>query len=122
MGGHSWATRNVRLLTVFAPLLLLTGLLGFVLPAELSLMSGAAPYNIFHLLAGALGLALVLTRQVGAVITFNLVFGLIDLYQALAGVTGLFPAHFFALRPADHVVHVVVGLVLVFVAYQGKRN
>lgn len=122
MGGHSWATRNVQLLTIFAPLLLLTGLLGFVLPAEMSLMSGAAPYNVFHLLAGALGLALVLTRQVGAVITFNLVFGLIDLYQALAGVTGIFPAHFFALRPADHVVHVVVGALLVGVAYQGKRN
>ena len=121
-GGPSWATRNVQLLTVFAPLLLLTGVLGFVLPAELSLMSGAPPYNIFHLLAGALGLCLVLTRQIGAVITFNLVFGLIDLYQALAGLTGLFPAHFFALRPADHVVHLLVGALLVGVGYQGKRE
>jgi len=121
-GGPSWATRNVQLLTVFAPLLLLTGVLGFVLPAQMSLMSGAAPYNVFHLLAGATGLALVLTRQVGGVIAFNLIFGAIDLYQALAGVTGLFPAHFFALRPADHVVHIVVGALLVGVGYQGKRE
>lgn len=122
MGGHSWTTRNVQLLTIFAPLLLLTGVLGFVLPAELSLMSGATPYNVFHLLAGASGLALVLTRRLSGVITFNLVFGLIDLWQALAGVAGLFPAHLFALRPADHVVHIVVGAVLVAVGYQGKRE
>jgi hypothetical protein len=121
-GGPSWATRNVQLLTLFAPLLLLTGVLGFVVPAQLSLMSGAPPYNVFHLLAGATGLVLVLTRQVSGVIAFNLIFGLIDLYQAAAGVTGLFPAHFFALRPADHVVHIVVGVVLVGVGYQGKRE
>jgi hypothetical protein len=122
MGGPSWVTRNVQLLTVFAPLLLLTGVLGFVLPASMSLMSGAPPYNVFHLLAGALGLGLVLTRRTGGVIAFNLAFGAIDLWQAVAGVTGLFPAQFFALRPADHVVHVVVGAVLVGVGYLGKRS
>jgi hypothetical protein len=120
-GGPSWATRNLQLLSVFAPLLILTGVLGFVLPPDMSLMSGAAPYNIFHLLAGGFGLGLVLLRQTAGVIGFNLVFGLIDLYQAVAGLTGLFPARFFALRPADHVVHVLIGALLVGVAYLGKR-
>lgn len=122
MGGPSWSTRNVQLLAVFAPLLLLTGVLGFLLPASMSLMSGAPPYNVFHLVAGAFGLALVLGRRIGGVIAFNLVFGAIDLWQAVAGMTGLFPAQLFALRPADHVVHVLVGAVLVGVGYLGKRS
>jgi len=119
--GTTWATRNLQLLAVFAPLLLVTGVLGFVLPAELSLMSGATPYNVFHLLAGAVGLWPVLSRTTGAAITFNLVFGCIDLYQAVAGLTGWFPAQLFALKPADHVVHVLVGALLVLVGYMGRK-
>lgn len=120
--GTNWAKLNLQLLTVFAPLLLVTGVLGFLLPAELSLMSGATPYNVFHLLAGAVGLLLVLRRATGAAITFNLIFGCIDLYQAVAGLTGWFPARLFALQPADHVVHVLVGAVLVVVGYMGRKT
>lgn len=120
--GTSWPTRNLQVLSVFAPLLVLTGILGFVLPPSLSLMSGAAPYNVFHLLAAAVGLAILARRSVPLAITFNLVFGGIDLWQALAGVAGLFPARLFALRPADHVVHVVVGSILVGVGYLGKKS
>jgi hypothetical protein len=120
--GTSWATRNLQTLTVFAPLLLLTGVLGFLLPAELSLMSGAAPYNVFHLVAGAVGLALVLRRNLVGVIGFNLIFGGIDLYQASAGLTGWFPAGLFQLRPADHAVHVLIGSLLVAIGYLGRRS
>lgn len=120
--GPSWATRNVQLLTAFAPLLLAAGVLGFVVPAHLALMSGAAPYNVFHLLAGALGLLLVLQRSVPAIIAFNLVFGAIDLWQAIAGLTGWFPARLFALRPADHVLHVVFGVLLFGVGYLGRKS
>ena len=120
--GPSWATRNVQLLTWFAPLLLAAGVLGFVVPARLSLMSGAPPYNVFHLLAGSVGLAIALGRRVAAAIAFNLIFGAIDLYQALAGLTGRFPAQLFGLRPADHVVHVLFGLLLVGVGYLGKKS
>lgn len=120
--GTSWPTRNLQVLGVFAPLLALTGVLGFVLPPSLSLMSGAAPYNVFHLVAAAVGLAILARRSVALAITFNLVFGGIDLWQALAGATGLFPARLFALRPADHLVHVVVGLLLAGVGYLGKKS
>lgn len=120
--GPSWATRNVQLLSVFAPLLLLAGVLGFVVPAHLSLMSGAPAYNVFHLLAGAVGLLLLRGRAAAPAIAFNLTFGLIDLYQAVAGLTGLFPAQLFALRPADHVVHVLFGLLLFGVGLLGKRS
>jgi len=117
--GPSWAARNGQVLRFFAPLLILAGILGFVLPPQLSLMSGAAPYNLFHLLAGAVGLAVAHRGSTAAATTFNLSFGCIDLYQAVAGLTGLFPARWFELRPADHVVHVLIGLFLVGVAYLG---
>lgn len=120
--GTSWATRNWQVLSVFGPLLVLTGVLGFVLPAELSLMSGAAPYNLFHLAAGGVGIAIVLARSLPGAITFNLIFGCIDLWQALAGFTGWFPAQLFALKPADHAVHVLIGVFLVAVAYLGKKS
>jgi len=119
--GSSWATRNLQVLTVFGPLLVLTGILGFALPAEMSLMSGAPPYNVFHLAAGAAALGIVWRRSASASVGFNLVFGCIDLWQAIAGLTGLPPARLFALRPADHVVHVLVGVCLVVVGYLGKR-
>jgi len=120
--GPSWATRNVQLVTWFAPLLVVAGVLGFVVPARLSLMSGAPAYNVFHLIAGAVGLVIALRRAAPAAITFNLAFGTIDLYQALAGLTGLFPARLFALRPADHVLHVGFGLLLAGVGYLGYKS
>jgi hypothetical protein len=120
--GPSWATRNLQTLTIFAPLLVLTGVLGFLLPAPLSLLSGATPYNVFHLLAGVVGLLLVLRRNVAGAVGFNLVFGGIDLYQALAGLTGWFPSQLFGLRAADHAVHVLIGLFLLGVGYLGKKS
>ncbi len=120
--GTTWATRNAQVLAVFAPVLVLTGVVGFVLPAHLSLMSGAAPYNVFHLLAGAVGLGITLRRSVAGAVAFNLVFGGIDLWQAVAGVAGIFPAQVFALRPADHVVHALIGGGLLLLGYLGKKS
>ena len=40
---------NVLLLTAFAPILIVAGILGFLTPPSLALMSGAAPYNLFHI-------------------------------------------------------------------------
>ena len=54
--------------------------------------------------------------------TVSWTFGAIDLYQALAGLTGLFPARLFGLRPADHALHVGFGLLLVGVGYLGKMS
>jgi hypothetical protein len=115
-----WQRRSQLLLVVFAPVLVLTGIGGFLIPPEQALMSGAAPYNVFHLVAGTLGLLLALARRPAAAAAFNIGFGLIDLYQALAGIAGLFPADLFALRPADHVVHVVLGALLVTVGWLGR--
>jgi len=43
-------------LAVFAPILILAWVAGFLIPTKQSLTSGAATYNIFHLVFGAIGL------------------------------------------------------------------
>jgi hypothetical protein len=115
----AWRKRNVVCLAVFGPVLILTGALGLIVPPERSLMSGAVPYDVFHIAFGLLGTALAFTRRARAAAAFNLGFGLVDLYQAVAGALGIFPAALFALRPADHVVHVVLGVALVAVGALG---
>ena len=111
----SWARRTLWLAGLFGPLLVLTGVAGLLLPPRLSLMSNAVPYDVFHIAFGALAIALVAARSARGAALFNAGFGAVDLYQALAGVTGLFPAAAFQLRPADHAVHVLFGLLLVLV-------
>ena len=80
-------TLNQKTLAVLAPLLILTGIAGFLIPERYTVMSGAAPYNLFHIIFGVAGLWLVMTNSDLWASAFNLVFGLIDLYQALASHT-----------------------------------
>ena len=112
---------NVRVLAVFGPVLVLTGIAGFLIPPRLALLSGAPAYNVFHIVAGIIATLLVLAGSRTGVATFNLGFGVIDVYQALAGVLAWFPARPFRYKPADHVVHVVVGLPLAGLGWMGLR-
>jgi len=113
---------NVWVLRVFAPILIGVGVLGFVLPDSMSLTSGAAPYNVFHLVFGVLGLGCVLSKQQAVVKAWNLGFGLIDLYQAVASFAGLWPKSLFGWKTADDVLHVVIGTLLVGVAVLADRH
>jgi len=113
---------NWIVLTGFAPILILVGVLGFVLPESASLTSGAPAYNWFHIAFGVFGLLLALTRRESYARTFNLGFGLIDLYQAAASFLDLFPEKHFRWTRVDDVLHVVIGLLLVFVALYGRRG
>ncbi len=113
---------NYVILMIFAPVLILTGVAGFLLPGDKSLTSGAMPYNIFHLIFGSIGLLIVLTRREGGIIGFNIVFGLIDLYQALASYTHLFPEQYFRWTKADDVLHLILGLMLVGIGCYGAFN
>jgi hypothetical protein len=106
---------------VFGPVLILTGIAGFLVPPRLALMSGAPAYNVFHIVFGALGTALVLAKTATGVAAFNLGFGAADVYQAVAGIAGWFPARQFRYKPADHVLHVVLGLGLAAVGWMGLR-
>ena len=121
-GGSVWARRSRLWLSGFAPVLILTGLAGLLLPPGLSLMSSAPPYDVFHIAFGVVGVGIVLSRSAVGAALFNVAFGAIDLYQAAAGWGGLFPARAFALRPADHAVHLVLGLVLVGIGGAALRS
>jgi len=111
---------NFLILAIFAPLLVLIGILGFVVPAHKSLTSGATPYNIFHIVFGLIGAALVLSDHETSIRSFNIGFGVIDLYQALASFVNLFPKKYFRWTRLDDVLHVVVGAALVLIGLYGR--
>jgi len=117
-----WARWNGRVLAAFGPVLILTGVAGFLVPPRFALMSGAPAYNVFHIVFGLIGTALAVARNRTGIAAFNFGFGLIDLYQAVAGATGWFPAAQFRYRPADHVAHVVIGLALAAIGWHGLRR
>jgi len=108
-------TLNQTTLMIVAPLLLLTGIAGFVLPEQYALMSNATPYNLFHIIFGALGLVLLSAKNDLVASVYNFGFGLIDLYQVLASVVGLTPIEYFHWTYVDDLVHVVLGFVLVII-------
>ena len=112
-------TLNQKTLMVFAPLLILTGIAGFVIPERYSLMSGAAPYNLFHIIFGSIGLLITMSKSDLLASSFNLGFGLIDLYQVLASVVGLSPIQYFHWTYADDVLHVLIGFALVIIGGLG---
>lgn len=110
---------NFITLAIFAPLLIIVGVAGFLIPARLSLTSGALPYNVFHLIFGLLGLAVLWSRKEWLISTFNAGFGLIDLYQALANYADLPPRQYFLWTPIDDILHVVIGLILFLIGCYG---
>ena len=104
---------NFITLAIFAPVLIIAGIAGFLVPPEHSLTSGAPAYNIFHLIFGATGLLILSTRNELWLSSFNFGFGLIDLYQALASVLHLPPEKYFLWTRVDDILHVLIGLALV---------
>ena len=108
-------TANYYVLMIFAPLLILVGILGFVIPANKSLTSGSPAYNIFHIIFGLIGVGVLLSGNDSWMRGFNIGFGAIDLYQALASFLGLFPQALCKWKRADDVLHIVIGAFLVIV-------
>jgi hypothetical protein len=110
---------NYITLAIFAPILLLIGVAGFLIPAQHALTSGAAPYNVFHLCFGSLGLIILWSRRKFLISFFNAGFGLIDLYQALASYLHLPPREYFLWSRVDDILHIVIGLALVIIGGYG---
>lgn len=106
---------NYYVLVIFSPVLILTGILGFLTPANKSLTSGAPAYNIFHILFGLLGIGIAISQRDPLIRAFNIGFGLIDLYQAAASFLHLFPEKQFKWKRADDVLHIAIGAFLVLV-------
>jgi hypothetical protein len=110
---------NYYVLTAFAPILILVGVLGFLIPENKSLTSGAPAYNIFHIVFGLIGVATLYSGIETAHRAFNIGFGVIDLNQAGASFLGLFPKNQFKWKRADDVLHIVIGAFLVAVGVFG---
>ena len=106
---------NTVTTAVFAPILVIVGILGFIIPADKAATSGAPAYNVFHIVFGVIGIALALTGNDTAIRTFNIGFGAIDLYQAAASRLHWWPERVFRWTKVDDVLHVVIGVVLVAV-------
>ena len=110
---------NYSVLLIFAPLLIFTGILGFVLPPQKSPASGAPAYNVFHIVFGLIGLSMVLAKNDSGIRTFNIVFGLIDFFQAAASFLHWFPEKHFRWKPLDDILHILIGAALVLVGIFG---
>jgi hypothetical protein len=106
---------NYYVLAVFAPVLIIVGVLGFIIPDRKSLTSVAPAYNVFHIVFGVLGLVLVLMQHDVGIRAFNIGFGLIDLYQAAASFSHIFPERHFKWKRADDILHIVIGALLILV-------
>lgn len=113
---------NYKVLLVFAPLLILIGIAGFIIPPEIALTSGAAAYNIFHISFGIIGLLILFLKNERSIRLFNIGFGLIDLYQALASFAHLFPERYFQWTRADDVLHIGIGAALILIGIFGDRK
>lgn len=111
---------NYITLAVFAPILILAGIGGFVMPP--GPMSSAPAYNIFHIIFGSVGLLLVFGRRQFLIRAFNIGFGLIDLYQALASPAGWFPIQYFQWKTADDVLHIIIGGALVAIGLFARER
>ena len=92
MGANYWV------LLIFAPLLVLVGILGFFIPQKKSLTSGAPAYNVFHIVFGLIGILIIVFGNDNAMRTFNFGFGLIDLYQYVAKPLAILPARVLSLE------------------------
>jgi hypothetical protein len=110
---------NYITLAIFAPILILVGVAGFLIPAQHSLTSGAPAYNVFHLVFGTVGLVILSTRSQSLISSFNAGFGLIDLYQALASYLHLPPGQYFLWTRVDDILHILIGLTLVIMGGYG---
>ena len=106
---------NTLTLAVFAPILVIVGILGFVIPPDKAATSGAPLYNVFHIVFGLTGIAFVVTGNDAAIRAFNIGFGSIDLYQAVASRRHWWPERLFRWTRIDDLLHIVIGLALVAV-------
>ena len=115
------ARLNLATLAILSPVLMLSGVIGLVNPGYQS-TSDAPAYQIFHILFGAAGVRLVFSNNATRARWFNVGFGLIDLYQALASYLHLFPDRLFRWTSTDDALHTAIGLGLLLIGLLGARS
>ena len=102
----------------FSVVLLLAGAIPFFVPAG-GATSSAPAYAAFHLAGALFGFAAVAWRRGQFAPLFSLVFGVLDLYQALASAASWFPKDLFGWTPVDDGLHWVLGAVLILLGATG---
>ncbi len=102
---------NRLLAALMCVVLIGVGLLG----AQLGMTTSVA-YDVFHVIFGVVALAAAVALGGKFAAWFNLGFGAIDLYQAVAYNAGLFPSQLFNLNAVDTLQHWLIGGILVGVA------
>ena len=65
---------------------------------------------------------MLLVKKESLIAAFNIGFGAIDLYQAVASFAGLFPEQLFRWTVVDDVLHVIVGAALVLIGLYGRKK
>lgn len=134
----TWSTNRIVALAL-GVVLTLIGIIGFFIPAEnstgvqalLGIFDVDLLHNIVHLITGLLGIAAAFT---GMSRTFNQVFGVVYI---VLGLLGLIPALYFPagsygqdsglflglihINAADHVLHLVIGIVAAAVGFFLER-
>jgi hypothetical protein len=69
-----------------------------------------------------IGLIFVLSKNSNLIRAFNIGFGLLDLYQALASFMDWFPESYFGWKTADDILHIIIGAVLFLIGLFGKSE
>lgn len=112
---------NYYTLLVFAPILILTGVMGLITQSGTGLMSDAFAYDVFHIVFGVIGLGLVLLKKEPLIRAFNIGFGAIDLYQLVASLLHLFPEEQFRWKWTDDAAHLLIGVALIVIGLLARR-
>lgn len=113
--------------TILGAVLVLIGLVGFIInnPDHNEFLGAhlTTNHNIVHLLTGAISLYLGLKGTLSAAKLFCLVFGavylLLGLYGFISGVVEMAGLH---LETADHVIHLLLGVVYLFAGATTKAD
>lgn len=111
---------NFLILLIFAPTLVLVGILGFITPASLKRISTEPAYNIFHIVCGVIGAVVLLSNNDSALKSFNMVFGLLNIYQFAASYANQFPAQYFKWTRIDNIIHFLLGAFFLVIAFLGE--
>lgn len=110
---------NFLILVITAPLLVLVGILGYITPSGLKRISTEPAYNIFHIVCGLCAAIVLLSNNDDAVKTYNIVYGILNLYQFAASFARQFPFQYFKWTRTDNVIHLLAGSLLVAIALLG---
>lgn len=111
---------NFLTLIIFVPLLVLVGILGFITPVDKKVISVEQPYNIFHIVCGVIGALVLMSNHDLAIKSFNVVFGLVNLYQLIASLSHRFPVRHFQWTRADNIAHGVLAGLFLAVGFLGE--